>query len=212
ITNSFSIEILDDLSEIFIQLLKRGYYIPNFMDEELSAILIKIKLTFNSFFQLKSDNEILKDIPLEKWIVFLLTKNIFEIKDLYFLNIIKEDFPTSIFYLQKKLKNIIFSVTIYETFIIYFFILNLINISKNNNNKINRCIFIYKNLPISLVEIIMKKIAKLYSIEIKTSVKYNFLKKHLKNNDFETIYSVESFNLESLNIEHTKVSLSKLFN
>ncbi len=211
ITDSFEVSILENLSWYFSSILNNRCYINNFFSKKLEQYKIDLEKILSSFFDFKFDQNIYDKIPLKKWVIFLVVKEIFEIKDNYFINILIDDFPEDIFKLTSKIKNKIPATTIYEGFIIYFFIINIANLSKNEKLSLNNYIFIYKNIPSSLVSVITKKLEKLYSIKFKDIVKFNSLKNYIKYNKPTAIYSIEEFSFSSLNIKHIKVALSNFF-
>ncbi len=211
ISSSFEVNILEDLSSYFTEILKNRYYTLDFYPDKLSEYTLNLEVILSKFFDLNFNEKIYDKVPLKKWIVFLLVKEVFEIRDNYFMNILIDDFPEKIFKLTNKIKNKIPSATIYEGFIIYFFMINIINLSKEEKLSLNNYIFVYKNIPSSLVNIIIKKLEKLYSIKLKNIVKFNDLKNYMKYNTPTAIYSIEEFDLKALNISHIKVSLSDFF-
>ncbi|MGL5544076.1 MAG: helix-turn-helix domain-containing protein [Cetobacterium sp.] len=211
ITDSFEVNILKSLSLYFREILNDRYYTNNFFPEKIVQYKFDLEKILSSFFDFKFEQNMYDKIPLKKWIVFLTVKEIFEIKDNYFMNILIHDFPEKIFKLTNKIKNKIPAATIYEGFIIYFFMVNIISLSKEQKLCLNNYIFVYKNIPSSLVTVIVKKLEKLYSIKFKDAVKFNNLKNHIKYNKPTAIYSIEEFDLSPLNIRHIKVALSDFF-
>ncbi|MGL5544260.1 MAG: helix-turn-helix domain-containing protein [Cetobacterium sp.] len=211
ITDSFEVSILEDLSWYFSSILNNRCYTNNFLSEKVEQYKIDLEKILSSFFDFKFEQDIYDKIPLKKWIIFLIVKEIFEIKDNYFMNILIDDFPENIFKLTNKIKNKIPATTIYEGFIIYFFMINIISLSKEEKLSLNNYIFVYKNIPSSLISVITKKLEKLYSIKFKNTVKFNNLKNYIKHNKPTAIYSIEEFDFNSLNIKHIKVALSDFF-
>lgn len=211
ISPSFEVNILEELSDYFTEILKNRYYTLDFYPDKLNDYILNLEVILSKFFDLNFNKAIYDKVPLKKWIIFLLVKEIFEIRDNYFMNILIDDFPEKIFKLTSKIKNKIPSVTIYEGFIIYFFMINIINLSKQEKLSLNKYIFVYRNIPSSLANMIIKKLEKLYSIKFKDVVKFNDLKNYVKYNTPTAVYSIEEFDLKTLNINHIKVSLSDLF-
>ena len=209
LTDDFSLDILDILSNYFHDILKKRYYVPNDHLSQLNEYLFSFERIINLFFNFKINKDVYKIIPIKKWLVFLLTKNTFDIKDLYFINILKNDFPSQINSLTNKLKSKIPGTSLYDGFIIYFFISNLIDAQTIPCYK--NSIFVYKNIPALLVKVIVKKIETIYSIKISSSIRVKDIGNYLNSNSVSTIYFLEDFDFKKADINFVKVSISDFF-
>lgn len=206
INDNFSLNIVDCCVNYFNDLLQKRCYIHEEFSSQLNEYLKHFEKVIAIFFNFKIDDNIYKILPIKKWLVFLYVKDVFDIKDLYFINILKNELPSKVNLLANKLKVKIPKVSLYDSFIIYFFISNLIDteiISLKEN-----AIFVYKNIPTSLVENIVKKIEKVYAVEITKTVRFKNINFYLKNNYVSTVYSLENFDLTKSHVKHIKLSIS----
>lgn len=208
INKNFSINILKVTEPYFKKILKYRYYEPDIYSDKLKEYEEYFKNIILKLFGFNIQNIFQKKVPIRKWLVFLLIKEIFEINDFYFLNILKNNFSEKIDLLTNKLKKKLPRITIYDGFVIYFFILNLLSIEKENSSK--KIIFIYENIPKILINDLVKKIEIIYSVKFNDVIRFKLLGKYLKNNQVSSIYSLENFNVSEKNMNYIKISLSDI--
>ncbi|MGL5933434.1 MAG: helix-turn-helix domain-containing protein [Cetobacterium sp.] len=186
------------------------YYTPTNFLPKLKLYKTFFESTVNKFFKIEIDASFYQNLPIEKWLVFFVFKEIFEVNDLYYTNILTKNIPQNISSLIKKLQKQIPFITVYDGIVIYCFILDYIYKSKENYKNI----FVYSNIPIPLTEVAIKRIEYIYNIKFdqvlhtkefhalfkgNASIKYN-------------VFSFENIDLNYKNITFKKISLSKFFN
>ncbi|MGL4652183.1 hypothetical protein [Cetobacterium sp.] len=209
LTQEISLEIPTCTLNYLYDILNNKYYVPENYYSILDSYKTEFESIINNFFKIKIEPSFYKNFPIEKWLMFFIFKDIFNITDLYYTNILNRNIPQNVYSLIKKLQKQIPSINFYDGLIIHFFILDYINQTK----EIYKNIFIYSNLPIPLSKVTISRIENIYNIKLdkvihskdlytlfteSTSIKYN-------------LFSFENLDFSYKNTTFKKISLSKFF-
>ena len=160
---------------------------------------------------IKSKNEELRDIfakylgthiytnieffrIINPWINYSYLKNQFCIDDPAFLNINLNYFANSnIYEMTREINEILPGFTLFETIFLWYYFSETEHKEENN-------VFIFKNLPSTIIPSLINEIYKKHNIKINNYINLRELNEYQKYNSIDTIIIVENFKIYNNNI------------
>lgn len=128
------------------------------------------------------------------WIRYNYLKNLFYIDDPTFLNINLNYFANSnIYEMTREINRILPRFTLFESILLWYYF------SENNNKKLAN-IFVFKNLPSTIIPSLINEIYKKHNIKITDYIHFKDFNQYQKTHIIDTIIIVENFTLYSKNI------------
>lgn len=135
---------------------------------------------------------------LNPWIYYTNLRSRFNIEDSAFLRLnLQHIHNSNVLTLTKEINSIIPNFTIFETLSVWY------QLSEFEDNSVKN-IFIFRDLNINIVPIIVNEIYKKHNIKISDFINIRFLNKYLKENVVDTIITVENIKLydSKLNVKN----------
>ena len=126
---------------------------------------------------------------VDPWVNYSYLKTLFYIDDSTFLNLNLNYFANSnIYEMTKEINESLPGFTLFESIFLWYYL------SEIDDKKINN-IFVFKNLPETIVPSLIKEIYKKHSIKISEYMNIKDLNEYKKNNYVDTIITVENFRI-----------------
>ncbi|WP_047395888.1 hypothetical protein [Cetobacterium sp. ZOR0034] len=135
---------------------------------------------------------------INPWVYYTALRARFSIEDSAFLKLnLEHIYNSNVLSLTKEINSIIPNFTIFETLSVWY------QLSEFEDNSIKN-IFIFRDLNINIVPIIVNEIYKKHNIKISEYINVRSLRKYLKENSVDNIITVENIKLydSSLNVKN----------
>lgn len=188
-----------------IELIKKNGFICSDYKKEVINKSLEIKSILIKYIgkHLEQEYSYLKVVSY--WINYCFYKSEFKIEDLTFLDLRKSFSNNSnILNMTQEIAKIVPTFTYYEGIILYYRF-SITKINKNENN-----IFIYKNIPNEILELLKYNLEKIHNVKIKDLIHVNRLEKYIINNKVDCVIIVENIEIKINGIQVLKFFIPQI--